>query len=761
MKQTVSMTLNGVELSLEIGRFAKLADGAVMVRQGDTMVLVTAVASPNDSTVDFLPLTVEYRERLSAAGKIPGSFHRREARPGDWEILSARLIDRPIRPMFPETWRRETQIIATIFSADREFNPDVLAAVGASAALMISSIPFGGPIAEVRVTRKDGQMICNPTTTQLQGADYDIVVAGTADSIVMVEGSSNEISEQDFVDALAFAQENLKALCDLQQQLMALVSTKKTPVTEISFPQELIDFVQKHAQAVTAEQMRSQSSKEERGDRRRALKEELLAKALELFPAETRAEQFPGVNVDKVINEQLSNIEYAEMREMILAENKRLDGRNTKQIRPITIEAGVLPRTHGSALFTRGETQALGTVTLGTKLDEQLIDSLLPKFNKRFMLHYNFPPYSTNEVKRMTGLSRREVGHGNLAERAFLAVLPGETEFPYTLRIVSDVLESNGSSSMATVCSGSLACFDAGVPLKKPVSGIAMGLIKEGERTAILSDILGDEDHLGDMDFKVCGSAEGITACQMDMKIQGISLALITEALAQAREGRLHILAKMQEEISAPRTELSQYAPRLTTLMIPVEAIGAVIGSGGETIRSICKETGVEINIEDDGKVVIAAVDGEAAEKAMRIIRAIVDPPIEGSVYSAKVKEVREGLGAIVEFLPKKTGLIHISQIDHIRVENVGDYLKAGDKVDVKLIEIQSDGKFRLSRKALLPVPEGVEVREERPRPPRDDRGGDRGGYGRRDDRGGDRSGGDRGTERADDRGGNSGGYRD
>jgi polyribonucleotide nucleotidyltransferase len=760
------MELNGATLSFETGRFAQLADGAVMVRHGDTMVLVTAVASDRDSPLDFLPLTVEYREKASAAGKIPGGFLKREGRLSDHETLSSRLIDRPIRPMLPEFWRRETQIIATVFSFDQTYESDVIAMCGASAALMISSVPFAGPVSEVRVARKDGVMICNPTLAQMEDVELDITVAGTDDSIVMVEGEAKEISETLFVEALNFAHDHIKKINALQRELMKHVSKTKVEAPQPLRPEEIVNFVKTEATPVVREHVRSQAPKDERSARRRELKDTLVAKAKEQFTAEWLTEKYPTFPADKLerlIGDLLSDVEYYEMREMILSENKRLDGRNTTQIRPIAVETGILPRTHGSALFTRGETQSLGTVTLGTKSDQQMIDGLLPKYDKKFLLHYNFPPYSTNEAKPMRGTSRREIGHGNLAERAFYALLPEDEEFAYTIRIVSDVLMSNGSSSMATVCSGSLAMMDAGVPLKKAVSGIAMGLIKEDDRVAILSDILGDEDHLGDMDFKVCGTKDGITACQMDMKIQGIAMEVLTKALNQAREGRMHILGKMNEVLAEPRQDLSPFAPRFTVIMIPVEAIGAVIGSGGETIRGLTKETNTEINIEDDGKVTIAAVNQSDADAAIAAIKQLTRKPQEGEVYNAKVMEVREGLGAIVEFLPKTKGLLHISQLDYTRVEFVSDVLKAGDRVDVKLIEIQSDGKFRLSRKALMPAPEGYV--EPEPRPRREFDGGDRGGYRGGGDRGGYRGGGDRGGDRGGyrgggDRGGDRGGYR-
>jgi polyribonucleotide nucleotidyltransferase len=732
MAHTVSTTLNGAEFSIETGRFAKQADGAVMVRHGDTMVLVTAVAATQDSHLPFLPLTVEYREKLSAAGKIPGGFLKREGRPSDREILSARLIDRPCRPMFPKQWRRETQIIATVLSHDQEHQSDMMAAIGASAALMISSIPFDGPISEVRVSRIDGEFIVNPRHTQIEESDMDLVIAGTDDSVVMVEGFSSEMDEEDFLQALEFGHAQIKQLNDLQRQLQALVPKEKQEVEVVEPPQEIVDFVQAEVQATLHEQVRAVTDKETRNNNRKELTESLQEKAAEKFTEE----EYPDVDVAKVVNEAISNIEKHEMREMILSENKRLDGRTSTDIRPITIQTGVLPRAHGSALFTRGETQSLGIVTLGTKLDEQMVDGIMPTYTNTFMLHYTFPPYSTNEVKRIMGVSRREVGHGNLAERSLKSQLPSSDEFPYTIRVMSEILESNGSSSMASVCSGSLAMFQAGVPFKKAVSGIAMGLVKEGDRVAILSDILGDEDFLGDMDFKVAGTADGITACQMDMKIQGISMEVLRTALLQAKDGRMHILNLMNEAMDKPNEELSPYAPRFTVIQIPTDMIGAIIGPGGETIRSITKETGTDINIEDDGKVTISATSGEAAAKAKEIIDQITRQPEEGEVYTGKVTDVREGLGAIVEFLPKKQGLLHISQIDFKRVENVGEYFSVGDEVEVKLIEVQRDGKFRLSRKALMTPPEGYVEPPSRPRGDRDRRGGDRDRRGgRRDDR--------------------------
>ncbi len=754
----VSTEVNGAELSLEVGRFARLADAAVMVRHGDTMVLVTVVANPEpNKAVDFLPLTVEYREKASAAGKIPGGFFKREARPSEHEILSARMIDRPIRPMFPKGWRNETQVIASVYSYDQKHEADVLAAIGASAALSISRIPFDGPIAEVRVARIDGEFVCNPTHEQIEACDMDLTMAGTADSVVMVEGGAQEISEDEFVEALEFGKEQISMLVELQNELVKLCGTEKLEFSLPELPEGLEDAVESLVADQMKEQVRAGAPKEVRTERRRTLVEETREKIKESYDPE----EYPDHDIDKIVGKLVGDIEKREMRSMILKEGKRLDGRGLEEVRPIDVEVGILPHTHGSALFTRGETQSLGTTTLGTKLDEQMIDGLKPTFTKRFLLHYNFPPFSTGEARRIMGTSRREIGHGHLAQRALEPLLPDSDEFPYTIRIVSDVLMSNGSSSMATVCSGSLSMFEAGIPFKKAVSGIAMGLIKEDEDVAILSDILGDEDFLGDMDFKVAGSSDGITACQMDMKIQGISMEVIKRALAQAKAARLHILDKMNAVISEPRPDLSPYAPRLTTITIPTETIGAVIGPGGETIRKIGNESGATINIEDDGRVIIAAVSGDSAQIAVDMIRMLVRQPEEGEVYTGTVKDIREGLGAIVEFLPKKQGLLHISQIDHHRIEFVADVLKVGDKVEVKLLEIQNDGKFRLSRKALLPLPEGFEPEEDRGGGRRyGGGGGDRGGrrYGGGGDRGGDRGGYRGGGDR--DRGGDRGGYR-
>lgn len=737
----------GKQLSFELGRYAKQANGSVMVHMGDTMVLVTACADTKAKDVDFLPLQVEYRERQAAGGKIPGGYFKREARPSEKEVLSARLIDRPIRPMFPKTWRFETQLVATILSSDGENDSDVLGTVGASLALYISDVPFPEPIAAVRIARLNGNMIINPTFAELDEADYEFVVAGTKDSILMVEGESKEISEQEYLIAIKAGADAVKTICEGMERIGKEFGIKtKRVVEEKVYDKELDAKIEILAAANIGKLARTILAKEERSEKTKAAKDAVL----EALKAELGDEAY--ATKEAYIKGIMYDIEKREMREMILADGVRLDGRSTSQIRPIQCDIGILPRTHGSALFTRGETQAIATATLGSSRAEQMLDGLSPDTTKRFMLHYNFPPFSVGEVGRMTGTGRREIGHGNLAERALKNLIPSKEEFPYTLRIVSDVLESNGSSSMATVCAGSLACFNAGIPLKKPVAGIAMGLIKEGDRTAILSDILGNEDFLGDMDFKVCGSREGITACQMDMKIKGISFELLEKALNQAREGRFHILDKMDAAIAAPAEDLSPFAPRMTTIKVPTDCIGLIIGPGGKNIRSIQADSGVsDITIEDDGTLTISAVNGESAAKAKAIIEGMLREPEEGATYKGKVTQVREGLGAIMEFLPKKEGLLHISEIDYNRVENVSDLIQVGDEFDIKLIAVKPDGKFSLSRKALMEKPEGYVERE---RAPRDDRGGDRGGYRGGGGRDGDRRGGGGGFRGGGDRGG-------
>ena len=682
--------IGGKIFSIETGRYARQANGSVMVRYGDTMVLVTAVASTEvKEDQDFFPLQVEYREKTSAAGKFPGGFIKREGRPTEKEILSSRLIDRPIRPLFPENFMNETQIIAFVLSYDGQNDADVLSTIGASAALTISDIPFDGPIAEVRVGRINGQLIVNPTHSEIEQSDLELVVAGTSDSIIMVEGESKELGEDDLLNALRFAQAEIKKLVQLQIELRNEAGKHKWEIKTKAIDEELKKEVLELAGEKFRDIVHSILAKEERAAKNNLLQEEVILALVERFPEQ-----------EKVIALILHDLEKELMRERILTEGIRLDGRNTTQIRPITIELGVLPRTHGSALFTRGETQSLTTVTLGTKNDEQIIDGLREEYTKRFMLHYNFPPFSVGEVGRMTGVGRREIGHGNLAERALKMVFPGEEIFPYTVRVISDILESNGSSSMATVCAGSLAMMDAGIGISKSVAGIAMGLVKEGDRYAILSDILGNEDHLGDMDFKVAGTADGITAFQMDIKIQGISFEIIEKALQQAREGRLHILGVMDQSLGKPREQLSEFAPRLISMKVEQDQIGLVIGPGGKTIQGMQRLFGVEINIEEDGTVNIASPNKENAVKCKEYIKKMTATPEIGEVYEGVITRLMD-FGAFVEILPGKEGLLHISQIDNKRVEKVSDYFKTGDKVTVKLIKIEN-GKLSLSRKELL-----------------------------------------------------------
>ncbi|MGA9293429.1 MAG: polyribonucleotide nucleotidyltransferase [Ignavibacteriaceae bacterium] len=684
------LEFGGKKFSIESGRFAKQASGSVMVRYGDSMVLVTAVAADQaPDNIDYFPLQVEYREKTSAAGKFPGGYIKREGRPSEKEILSARLVDRPIRPLFPDNFNNETQIIALVFSYDGENDTDVLAAVGASAALTISDIPFNGPIAEVRVGKINGEFIVNPTQQQIKESDIELVVAGTADSIVMVEGESNEITEDDLLNALKFAQGEIKKLVDLQLELAKEINKSKKEVVEKSIDENLKKDVYQLAQDKLKEIVYSVLAKEERSEKNKELTESVKAELAEKYPEQ-----------EKVIGEIIHDLEKDLMRKRILSEGIRLDGRNTTQIRPISIEVGILPRTHGSSLFTRGETQSLTTVTLGTKNDAQTVDGLLEEYSKKFMLHYNFPPFSVGEVGRMTGVGRREIGHGNLAERALKIMFPLEEQFPYTVRVISDILESNGSSSMATVCAGSLALMDAGVPIKKSVAGIAMGLIKEEDNYAVLSDILGNEDHLGDMDFKVAGTKDGITAFQMDIKIEGISFEIIEKALAQAKEGRHYILDKMDQVISTPRESLSPLAPRLITMQVETDQIGAIIGPGGKTIQGMQRLFGVDINIDDDGTVSIASPNKENATKCKDYIKKLTATPEVGEIYEGVITKIMD-FGAFVEILPGKEGLLHISQIDNKRVNKVTDYFKEGDMVTVKLLKIEN-GKYSLSRKELL-----------------------------------------------------------
>ncbi|HEY3250506.1 MAG TPA: polyribonucleotide nucleotidyltransferase [Ignavibacteria bacterium] len=692
MITTKEIDLGGRILKLETGKLAKQANGAVLASYGDTMVLCTVVSAEEPSEgYDYFPLQVEYREKTAAVGRIPGGFFKREGKPSEKEVLSARLIDRPIRPLFPELYMCETQIVCGVYSSDQENDADVIAAVGASAALMISDIPFYGPIGEVRVGRVNGEFIVNPTHSQLKESDMDLIVGGTEDSVVMVEGDAKEASETDLLNAIKFAHENIKKLCKAQKEMAEDCGKPKREVPAADINHELLVEVKDLVEAKIKEIHRSPKSKEERSKSSKELLEHLR---------ETLKEKYP--ELEKGVISAYEDIKYSDTRNMIINEGIRLDGRGTKDIRQITCEIGVLPRNHGSSLFTRGETQSLTSLTLGTKMDQQRIDGLLPEEDKSFMLHYNFPPFSTGETGRISGPGRREIGHGHLAERSLEQMLPVENDFPYTIRIVSDILESNGSSSMATVCAGTLALMDGGVPIKKPVAGIAMGLIKEGDQFVVLSDILGDEDHFGDMDFKVCGTSEGITGFQMDIKVKGISFEIIETALQQAKEGRLHILSVMKEAIAEPRANLSPYAPHLYTMKVPVDMIGAVIGPGGKNIRHIIEESGAEINIEDDGTVTIAAVSGESASIAQSMIAKITEVPEKGKIYKGKVVKTTD-FGAFVEILPNKEGLLHISQIDTKRIKKVEDVLKRGDVVTVKVLEIDKEtGKISLSRKVLL-----------------------------------------------------------
>ena len=690
MIYTKEVEIGGKVITIETGRYARQANGAVMVRLGDTMVFVAASASDTaKEDQDFFPLSVEYREKAFAAGKYPGGFFKREGRPTEKEILTSRLIDRPIRPLFPKQYKNETQIIAFVYSFDGVNEGDILGAIGASAALTISDVPFEGPIGEVRVCRVDGEYVINPTIEQIQNSDLELIVAGNEDSIMMVEGEAKEVTEAEFLEALKVAHESIKKLVEIQKELRELCGLPKMEVQEVEIDEELKKDVYELAYDKYAELVGTVLTKKERSKKNKELNESVLEALAEKYPEQ-----------EKVIKEILHDIEKELMRKQILEQGKRLDGRGTTDIRPITIETGILARTHGSALFTRGETQSLTTLTLGTKADEQIIDGLLEEYTKRFILHYNFPPFSVGETGRFSGPGRREIGHGNLAERALKNIIPPEKDFAYSLRLNSDILESNGSSSMATVCAGSLALMDGGVPVSKAISGIAMGLIKEGEQYAILSDISGNEDHLGDMDFKVAGSAEGITAIQMDIKIQGISFEIMEKALAQAKEGRLHILEKMNAVLSKPKEAISVYAPKQLAFKINQDKIGAVIGPAGKVIQGIQKDYGVEVYIDEDGTVHVSGPHLEKVNEARDYIIGLTAEPEIGMVYEGKVVKITD-YGAFIEFLPGVQGLLHISQIDNSRVNKVTDFLKEGEKVGVKLIRIEN-GKYSLSRKAVL-----------------------------------------------------------
>ncbi len=694
-----SVFLGGKELSIETGKMAKQSDAAVVIRYGDSMVLVTAVAAKAAREgVDFLPLTCEYVEKTYGAGKIPGGYFKREGRPTDAETLVSRLLDRPSRPLFPKGFRFDTQVIAFALSFDRENPTDVLAMTGASAALHLSDIPWGGPFVGVRVIRIDGQFIINPTFQQRDQADLEFVVAVSRDAIVMVEGGADQVSEEAAVDALFFAHKEAQPVLDLLEKLRAAIGKPK----RVFVPPQKDEVLHKKVKEIGAERMRAAVTVREKHKRHE--QEGIVGQQI---IAELCGEGMPYAGRNKEVNEAVASLHKKTVREMVLGEAVRIDGRRTTDIRQITTEVSLLPRVHGSALFTRGETQALVTATLGTSQDEQRLDSLLGDVTKRFMLHYNFPPFSTGESKPMRSQSRREVGHGALAERALARVMPSEKDFPYVVRIVSETLESNGSSSMAAVCGGTLALMDAGVPIAAPVSGIAMGLIYEkgesgsADRIAILSDILGDEDHLGDMDFKVCGTRKGITSVQMDIKIPGLSREVLQRALKQARDGRLYILDKMAQTIAAPNKEMSKYAPRIYRLHVKPDRVRDIIGPGGKMIRAIIEQTGVAIDIEDDGTVNIASPDGPSAQKAIDIVKGLTAEPEVGSFYMGTVRRIVE-FGAFVEILPGTDGLVHVSELSNDRVHNVSDIVKEGEELLVKVIGIDRTGKIRLSRKEAL-----------------------------------------------------------
>lgn len=706
-------------LTIETGRLAKQASGSVTVRCGDTMIIAAAVgsSSPREG-IDFFPLSVDYRERTYAAGKIPGGYFKREGRPSEKETLSARLIDRPIRPLFPPGYKNEVQIMITVVSSDGENDADILGLIGASAALVISHVPFLHTIAGVRVGRIDGELILNPSFDEVDEGDLNMIIAGSADSITMVEGGTHEVSEDDLISALEFGHAAIKDICKMIDEIRKEVGKPKLEVKPPEVDEALKAKVDEMALKKVGEACRI-TVKEDRAAALKEVATAVLESLEETFPDSARA-----------IKGMLHDMESDTIRDIVLNEEKRLDGRGYDDIRDITCEIGVLPRTHGSAVFTRGQTQALVVTTLGTKMDEQKIDGLEGESWKSYMLHYNFPPYSVGEVRPARGPGRREIGHGALAERAIAPVIPSGENFSYTIRVVSDILESNGSSSMASVCGGSLALMDAGVPIKAPVAGIAMGMIMGENKNAILTDILGAEDHFGDMDFKVTGTREGITAFQMDVKIEGLKIETMRQALDKAKTARLHILDIMDKTISTAREELSEFAPRIITMKIKVSKIGAVIGPGGKVIRNIVEVTGAKLDIEDDGTVLISSVDQEAGMAAQRMVEMLVEEPEVGKVYEGTVKRIAD-FGAFIEILPDQDGLCHISELDVGRVEKTEDVVKMGDKVEVKVIEVSRDGKIRLSRRVLLPGGD-----KEPPPRPRGDRpsGGGR-DRGRRPDR--------------------------
>ena len=690
MKKVLEADIGGKTLSIETGKVAKQASGSVVVRYGETVVLVTAVSANNTRDIDFLPLTVEYQEKIYAAGRIPGNYFRREiGRPSEKETLTARLIDRPIRPLFPKGYRFETQVIATVLSMDKENDADALAMIGASAALGISDIPFEGPIACVRVGRIAGELVANPTISEQADCDINVIVAGSKTGVVMVEGSSLKASEKDMLEAIFFGHAAMQPIIAMQAELKEACGKEKRVFIPPEKDTALVELVEPRA----ATPVREAVLIPDKMDRYATLRK-------------VKAEIFESLGEDyadrkKEVYEILDGLQKSTCRNLILEEGRRIDNRAFDEVRPITCEVGVLPRPHGSALFTRGETQVLGVMTLGSGQDEQRIETLNGEENRSFMLHYNFPPYSVGEVKRMGGPSRRDIGHGGLSLRAIQPVLPDKEDFDYTIRIVSEVLESNGSSSMGTVCSGILAMMDGGVPIKEPVAGIAMGLVKEGDNVVILSDILGDEDHTGDMDFKVTGTKDGITALQMDIKVRELSKEIMEKALEQARAGRIHILGKMLEAIAVPRDEISPFAPAITTISINPDKIRDIIGPGGKMIRSIQTETNTRLEVDDSGTVKIAAVNKEDGDAARKMIKDITAEPEVGAIYEGTVVKIMD-FGAFVQIMPGTDGLVHISQLAPQRVSKVTDIVTEGDKIKVKVLEINRDGKIRLSRKAVL-----------------------------------------------------------
>ena len=695
---------DGRQITIETGKLAKQANGSVVVKMGRTMLLATVVSAKEArEDVDFMPLSVEYREKFASFGRFPGGFLKREARPSDYEILVSRLVDRALRPLFPDDFHAETFVNVELISADKDAMPDSLAGLAASAAISVSDIPFHGPISEVRVARVDGQLKINPSFSELDNADIDIMVAATIDNVMMVEGEMNEVSEKEMLDAIMFAHQAIKKQCIAQQELAKELKIVKREYCHETNDEQLKERVFNELYDAVYKTAKECKSKHERSEAFDNIKKEFIEKL--------QAENPEGEVNEMLVSRYYHDVEKKAMRRMILDEGIRLDGRKTNEIRPIWSEVDYLPAAHGSAIFTRGETQSLTTVTLGTKLDEKIIDQVLIRGTEKFVLHYNFPPFSTGDARPYRGVGRREIGHGNLAFRALKRMIPEGTENPYAIRVVSDILESNGSSSMATVCAGTLALMDAGVKIKKPVSGIAMGLItdKETDKWAVLSDILGDEDHLGDMDFKVTGTRDGITACQMDIKIEGLSYEILEKALEQAKQGRMHIMDKILETIPEPRADYKPHTPRIIQITIPKDMIGAVIGPGGKVIQDIQEKTGSTITITQEGDigyVDIFAEDLQSIEAALKRVQGIIEVPEVGKTYQGKVKSIMN-FGAFVEILPGKEGLLHISEIDWKRIEKVEDVLKEGDELEVKIIEMdQRNGKMKLSRKVLMPRPE-------------------------------------------------------